>query len=207
MYINHLNINEFRGIKSCDQPIEFSKFTVLIGRNNSGKSSILEALSLLPFPESYDPLYKTYRIQHLRNLHQPGERNNRLLYLYAGKSKLEYNLFENSPMQITIDISNVDVILEGDRIGAGNQLPSHLRNKDQSYENVVIFIPDTSRILNDLEERMTEYKDSIQKAGYHTELAELLNEVVNDRYSEIIFLEPISLRKLYKEKPITLRLK
>ena len=51
MFVNSLNIKEFRGIKYCKGRIKFSNFTVIIGRNNSGKSTILEALSLLPHPE------------------------------------------------------------------------------------------------------------------------------------------------------------
>ena len=46
-FISKIDIKEFRGIKSCNTSIKLSKFNVLIGKNNSGKSSLLEALYLL----------------------------------------------------------------------------------------------------------------------------------------------------------------
>jgi predicted ATP-dependent endonuclease of OLD family len=39
-----MDIKEFRGIECCKTPLSLSNFTVLVGRNNSGKSSILESL-------------------------------------------------------------------------------------------------------------------------------------------------------------------
>ncbi|MDF2956652.1 MAG: hypothetical protein OD814_000274 [Candidatus Alkanophagales archaeon MCA70_species_1] len=46
MFVSQVNIREFRGIRSCKKPLEFSKFTVLVGRNNSGNPFFLEKLSL-----------------------------------------------------------------------------------------------------------------------------------------------------------------
>ena len=45
------------------------------------------------------------------------------------------------------------------------------------------------------------------KKGYHIELANFLNECVNDVYSELVFLEPISLRKVYPDNKVYLKLK
>ncbi|WP_353070505.1 AAA family ATPase (plasmid) [Tunturibacter empetritectus] len=43
--ISRLQIEHFRGIKSCE--ISFGQHTVLVGPNNSGKTTIIEALALL----------------------------------------------------------------------------------------------------------------------------------------------------------------
>jgi len=49
MRIAKLNIKNFRGIKQCE--IIFSGHTVLVGDNNTGKSTILEAIDLVLGPE------------------------------------------------------------------------------------------------------------------------------------------------------------
>lgn len=41
MFVRSLDITEFRGIKNCEKPRIFSNFTILIGKNNAGKSSVL----------------------------------------------------------------------------------------------------------------------------------------------------------------------
>lgn len=45
--LQSIDISEFRGVRECETPLELSDFTVLIGRNNSGKSTVLEALHVL----------------------------------------------------------------------------------------------------------------------------------------------------------------
>jgi len=48
--VKSLDLKEFRGVRKLSKPIELEDFTVLIGRNNVGKTSILEALYLLAWP-------------------------------------------------------------------------------------------------------------------------------------------------------------
>ncbi|EHP88275.1 AAA family ATPase [Methanotorris formicicus] len=44
MLINETkSIKEFRGIKELKEPLKLSKFNILIGKNNSGKTAILES--------------------------------------------------------------------------------------------------------------------------------------------------------------------
>jgi AAA15 family ATPase/GTPase len=56
-FISEIDVKEFRGIKRCKEPIKLSKFNVLIGKNNSGKSSLLEALYLFPLPRLHSTIY------------------------------------------------------------------------------------------------------------------------------------------------------
>ena len=92
MFVNSLSIKEFRGIKECRSPVRFSNFTVLIGRNNSGKSSILEALSLLPTHFINDYITGKNKRNFLVDLH---DQPKRLLYQYAGNSELKYTVQDN----------------------------------------------------------------------------------------------------------------
>ncbi len=45
--VDAVELSGFRGIRGYREPVKLSSFTVLIGRNNSGKTTILEALFML----------------------------------------------------------------------------------------------------------------------------------------------------------------
>lgn len=194
MFVNSLDIKEFRGIKSCKGRIKFSNFTVLIGRNNSGKSTILEALSLLPHPEILNVVENQSKGNILREFH-PGS-GARLLYLYAGTSILEYDLVKIL-LSIKIDQHRFYTYLGGEREVRPEEIASQLGIEAKYFSGFVIFIPDTADILNKLERRLEVHKEILTKKGVHINLAKILNEFVNDTYSEIVFLNPISLRKVY----------
>ena len=86
-----LDIEEFRGIKKLAKPLELDRFTVLIGRNNVGKTAILEALYMLTAPGStysVDPYGKSpYAL--ISELHGGKEA---LVYGYHGKALISYEL-------------------------------------------------------------------------------------------------------------------
>ena len=65
MLINSVYIKEFRGIREMRESITLGRLNVLIGRNNSGKSAFLEALSLFPIPFNayHAPFLDSSRIQ------------------------------------------------------------------------------------------------------------------------------------------------
>ncbi len=194
MFVRSLNIKEFRGIKVCDKAIKFSNFTVLIGKNNAGKSTVLEALSLLPNPSITRFISSKGRIEYLQQLHQSrrGGRYRNLLYLYAGESLLEY-VFENGNLIFKIRKDQFDAKWTGKRTSIANFFNVDIGQLD----HLVLFFPYTTSILDDLEWKMEDFKDMITKKGYHITLAKFLNKCVNDNYSEFVFQEPISLRKVY----------
>ena len=65
--LKSINIRNFKGIRELDEPISLSKITVLIGRNESGKSSILEAIYLAASATQgfADPIMRTSTINVL----------------------------------------------------------------------------------------------------------------------------------------------
>lgn len=197
MFVNSLNIKEFRGIKECKTPIRFTNFTVLIGRNNSGKSSILEALSLLPTHFINDYITRESKGNSLIHLHDLPKR---LLYLYAGNSELKYNVQDNI-VEIKIGLNKFNSSFRGNVKPAHSLIARYLDCKPPELNKLVIFFPDTT-ILGKLENRMRQVKEMIVKKGFHIELAKFLNKCVNDKYSEIVFLDPISLRKIYRDNKV-----
>ena len=202
MFVDWLNIEEFRGIKKCSKNIEFSNFTVLIGKNNSGKSAILDALSLLPDLDVIDYITRQTKIQYISGLH-PGGRES-LHYLYAGPINLSYGI---QSVEATIIINE------------NNSTTTYINGKEQLFRNLfssaypkedllnfVLFIPYSKSLLVDLELRMQNLEKVIMKEGIHKTLANFLNKCVNDQYSEFVFLRPISLRRVYPENQVYINL-
>ncbi len=205
MFVESLDIKEFRGIKSFKAPIQLSNFTVLIGRNNSGKSAILEALSLLPDPFIQNYFSGSNRISYIKNLHQPPSIK-RLLYLYAGTSILEYSI-QGKTIKFEINERQIECYFNGKSKSPVSDLVQMYHYNNDTLPHMVLFIPDTTSILSDLEDKMKILKEEITKKGFHIDLAKFLNECVNDEYSEIVFLEPISLRKIYSNNKVYIQLR
>lgn len=109
--LHELDIEGFRGIKKLQEPIELSKFNVLVGRNNSGKSTVLNALSLLPIPYSLGmPIYeytsrKEFIIQLVGGV-------NSLVYAYSGKAKLSYNIDDKKWKIELDDVGRLELSIE-----------------------------------------------------------------------------------------------
>lgn len=204
MFVRSLNIREFRGIKACDKALKFSNFTILIGKNNAGKSSILEALSLLPDPNITDYFTRKSKLNNLRELHQGSLKD--LIYLYAGTANLQFGIEKSTAI---IEISEGGIRTSWNNKGAsmGAAISNLYELPHKKLSEMVLFVPFTTSILSDLENRMRSLKELIMKKGYHIELANFLNECVNDVYSELVFLEPISLRKVYPDNKVYLKLK
>ena len=94
MLIKSISLSDFRGVRETKDKIDFTEFTVLIGRNNSGKTSILEALSLFPIPYSGSPndnipITGVSKLDFITELH--GYFNS-ILYGYTGEAKITYSI-------------------------------------------------------------------------------------------------------------------
>lgn len=194
MFVKSLEILEFRGIKDSNGPLKFSNFTVLIGRNSSGKSTILEALSLLPHPGILDVIQRDSKLNTLYKIHSGPK--SRLLYLYAGDSRLYFHV-GNSKINFELDQKGFKVYAQGDLISSKNNIAKYIGTDVSYLEGYVIFIPSSTDILDKLENHLKNLKEILTKKNLHIKLANVLNEFVNDKYTEIVFLEPISLRKVY----------
>ena len=204
MFVRSLNIKEFRGIKECAKAIKFSNFTVLIGKNNAGKSSVLEALSLLPDTDVNDYVTRTSKINNLVHLHQGSRKD--LLYLYAGTSILQYGIGKSSA-SVKISENKIHSSWDGQANVLRNKFTQKYSTPNNQLSEMVLFFPFTTNLLSEIEYRMISLRELIMKKGYHIELAKFLNECVNDVYSELVFLEPLSLRKLYPDNNVYLKLK
>lgn len=205
MFVKSLYFEEFKGIKKTVDSIDFSHFNILIGRNNSGKSAILEALSLLPKPDLRDSIENLSKIQKLRNLHGQGDSNKALIYLYSGKSYLKYDT-SLGKIEIELELDDFKTYINERFIQSDAEFKKYTHLNDISLDEAVLFTHDNTNILNSIQTKMEQYKELLTKKGFHIKIAEFLNKTVNDRYTEIVFLHPISLRKQINSNTIYLPL-
>ncbi len=216
MIVKDLNIKEFRGIKCCKRPIEFSKFTVLIGRNNSGKTTILEVLSMLPNPNTPEYITEKPKIDFIRDIHDSWYprlkeqiRNYRtLLHQYVGTSIIEYNTMNSKDFKITINEKKVEcnfgaMKIEGLNGKKTSQIPNYIKNflkiAIEKSRTSVLFIPFDTEYIKKMEEKIDNLKDLIISNGIHVKVAKSLNKCVDDEYSEILFKGPMEMRKIIQD--------
>ncbi|MGA2385441.1 MAG: AAA family ATPase [Candidatus Bathyarchaeia archaeon] len=203
MFVDSIDIKEFRGIEHCKTPLSLSKFTVLIGRNNSGKSSVLEALSLLPHPSNTLAYTSQNRLGFVEKLH--GGRTS-MVYGYSGTSTITYNLKgkiwtlhvsdnENSSASLEIDgVSTSDIY--GQIANALNI--TKLGDFISKINDEVFFIPTDSTFVDSMFSKLNteQYRNIVTKSGANVNVAkELVNKCVDDKYTEILFAPDLSARK------------
>jgi len=51
--IKGILLENFRGISKMEEEMKFKRFNVFVGKNNSGKTTILQSLFLFPYPKRF----------------------------------------------------------------------------------------------------------------------------------------------------------
>lgn len=172
--VTDLSVENFRGIDECAEPIPLGDPTILIGRNNAGKTSLLEALYLLAGGQ--DPILGEMRYTRVAGAH-----GRRLAHQYTGESTVKSKVTGHEAMA-TVDSSGVDFTIDGcdPMEWTGQDLPPAL---DEPYS--LLFDTETpqSRHTDALAERFGE----IQAEGIHAAVAEFVGESVDERFTEVLF--------------------
>lgn len=183
--VERLELNEFRGIKKTFQPIPLRRFNVFIGRNNSGKSSILEALSLLPHPLLDTPRLLhgleewNTRIQVLLNLH--GHRKESLVYGYDGVARLNFSV-RNRLVSISIDTKGIVKLLIDNQL---EPVKDRLLVSLKIHTDDVVFIPSSSSFIKALEVSLYDNWFTVEKAKAHSSVVSTISQCVDDIYTEV----------------------
>jgi len=200
MFVSQVNIREFRGIRSCKKPLEFSKFTVLVGRNNSGKSAVLEALSLLPRPKDVLYPWGETRGSFLAKLHGGWSS---LVYGYSGSARIEYTIngrtwvleLTDRIMRLKVGGKFVDDIADAD-------LASLLGIGTDDLRSCVFFLPRLYReMTSKLDGVVKNLKNRIVKDEANVRVAREVSKCVDDEYTEVLWEEEgLSLRKQFPDR-------
>jgi len=216
--IRAIDIQGFRGIRRLSKPIELSSFNVLVGRNNVGKTAILEALYMLTMPfrellERSIPPYNESPKATIENLHGGPSS---LVYGYSGEARIIYDFdrIVNMHDLFGLMVSRVEVILKE----SGQETEIWLDGRVIDLKNYGIYetflkkcgcgldrdiaslyIPDHSgyyaKLLDfALREEVIRYAE---KHGLHRKVVEeLISKTIYDRFTEILVRrDRLSLRK------------
>ena len=214
--VRELDITEFRGIRKLAKPLKLSKFNVLIGRNNVGKTAILEALYLLTMPyqppsvrSTPPPPYDKYPIEFIARAHDgiPS-----LIYGYAGTATLKYYLKEKIKTGITIlqlyvaepapremEVDNIEirittkdikVLLNGKEVNKNNYEDFLNSLGVNSGRRILsLYIPNNSDAYKTLGSFVLrdDVWSWIEKEGLHGKVVkELLEPTIYDKLTEVI---------------------
>jgi AAA15 family ATPase/GTPase len=219
LFVESIDIKEFKGIAHCKTPLSFSEFTVMIGRNDSGKSSILEALSLIPLFNYPLPYSGQNRYETIQRLH--GGKSS-MVYGYSGEALLTYKIHgktwtlrikDNGEVHLDIEGTNKDELERNMiyAIGKALDIPATDSREWAKIQSQVFFIPSDTSFLNDMFVKLgqEENRYMVTKMGSHARVTkELINKCVDDSYTEILFAPELSARKEGENKsPLYVKLK
>lgn len=187
--LESVNIEGFRGIKECEEAIDLTEFTVLLGRNNAGKSSVLEALYLLF--GGYDPISSNWRSEEIKRIHE----SSNLAYRHSGEANIEfvYNDIEGIT-EISNSVDSIDIAGHvTDKILPDRHLDD-IGADISKTENMSILFPSDFRTVQESLKNLQNMRAEIEKQDAHVKVAELLNKCIGDEYTEI-YLETLEARK------------
>jgi energy-coupling factor transporter ATP-binding protein EcfA2 len=208
-FVTQLDIKEFRGVKSCKEPLRLSKFNILLGRNNSGKSAVLQALSLLPQPYLPQPmnvgLGGSERILLLRYLTGG---NDSVIYRYAGGASLDFVVNDK---KYHISLASLAPGSVREVSGEGKTFQLHESSKACEYlgiepegcYNWAVFVPNDSEFLKKVEGRLSNEWPSVEKSGSHIKVPrEVINPAIDEKFTEVVRRDSaLYVRKELEDKP------
>ena len=191
----------------------------MIGRNNAGKSAILEALFLFPNPK--EDVFGHYKLPFVKNLLHSGEA---LTYGYWGDAKIQYTFeyyWDNYPLlceyetvigeNVVSSLSNFEVksndkkdiekfseeelakILK-EAIMRWDETKKEIEEKIRKSENTSLLIPSNISLIKEFDHKIASEKNKLMKQGSHVKVAKLISKCVEDEFTEI-YLDTMKLRK------------
>jgi predicted ATPase len=183
-----VELKEFGGVRSCKKPIKLNRFTVLIGPNDSAKTTLLNALFLFPCPwAGYNlPIIDIDKRTVLHDfLHRTDQS---LVYRYSGRGQINC-ILEGKPLKLEVNDRGPswyyaeEQKIEGSEILKISELLGIEADIIRSY---TLFIPDSDTFRKKIADALRSNWDTVEKTGAHTRLVrELISKVVEDRFTEV----------------------
>lgn len=145
-YIKAIEINHFRGIKQLSVN-DFSNINLIVGDNNSGKTSFLEAIELL---FATPQLGAIKRIINHRTVLSPDNGSfyvsfSKLFNMEQNKEELELDLYAESNNGILrFELNGAEKVISGDE---ALKLSSMSESQKNQYRNTTAFLPENVKIF------------------------------------------------------------
>lgn len=203
IYVKELDLREFRGIKELKEPLKFTKFNALVGRNNSCKTAVLQALSILPHPESGQPLNLNIGgKQKMRLLRKLVGDARSLIYKYSGEASLTYEVLGSRYVVNINEEGQVSTRIENSSVSFGGVLNKLQMNVDEARD-WLLFIPNNSEFVLDVENTISgEWPRVVKSKSHVTVTKEIINPTIDEFFTEIIREESdLKVRKEVRGEP------
>ena len=206
MLVRELSLREFRGVRRTEEPVRLRRLNVLVGRNNSGKTTLLEALALLPHPRAPMSWFEERRL-FTASLH--GRRSAALIYKYAGEATITYALEHDVHLRVQLTVDGRSAFYWGEEAAglswdmARKRLVEAGLIRSPRGEDSVIFTPSSDTFLSRLEGKLYERQDLVVKTGAHYGIVrDVVNKCVDEVFTEVLFSEKeLHLRKEPQDGP------
>jgi len=187
IHITSVNLKEFRGIRECKEPLKLKKFNVLVGRNNSGKSALLQALSVLPHPEIGQPMdMRLGGIQRTELLSYLTGGDSSIVYKYTGKAELIFYI-NSLQYEITLSERRQYTAKVGESRVDWCQAIAGLNISQEESKNWSVFIPNDSEFLEKVCKILSDKWPAVVKTKSHIKITrEIINPTVDETFTEVI---------------------
>jgi len=202
-----IELKEFCGIRNCKSPIKLSKFTVLIGPNNSSKTTLLTALFLFPYPfGNYKlPIIQSDKFEFLSKYLEKDKKA--LVYRYSGKGEIECTINSKLLKLEVFDDGTLTMYFNGEKlesVGLIEELAKKIakfigfdfKGMDE-FIGYTLLLPNNSSFRISLSDGLCKEWEKVEKTGAHFKLVrELIQKVIDDRFTEVVpRFDKLTLRK------------
>lgn len=191
--MDRISFQNFRQFAEFN-PIEFKGITFLVGKNNSGKSTLIKALLLV---NKYLKSDRTHLLEFSNNT------NDDINISTYGRAKNKFNKLDFIKFKVYFDKYQVRLLITGESNATFGRIKS-FQLKNYETNTIILFNPYESvltfkRLSGDIETKLNIYKSEILKNNLIAEIKALeasLNESSLDRHSKAYLLERDKINKL-----------
>jgi len=204
MFVEEITIKEFKGIRQTKEVIKLTKFNVLIGRNNSCKTSLLEALALLPAPWLAMPILGQEKQSYIgQKLHNDQD----MLcfsYKYHGKAEIQLRVL-GKEITIRIEGRNREFLFDAKDKKGPNPVENFAKEAGlgDAYWNAVIFVPNSDTFISELGISLASKSNwpMVEKTKAHNKImTEVINKCIDEEFTEVtIQFDRLVARKQYQD--------
>lgn len=135
--IHSVSIENYRGLKKAY--LELGKVNVLVGVNGSGKSSILQAISLCGF-ELFRPLVKVFNLEHAPSIHDFHDGEDEIHFKMHFKTDGPRDVSQELDFGFEKRLGHISIFHELDTTYGGERL-IELTAKEDTLLDVFLFYP------------------------------------------------------------------